>query len=114
MEKYCKGLYFIDIIIEEISTHIDNLENVMKKNPKLILKNKKLGIYIDIDKEIDLIMKETCINFEIKNTLKNAKNTNLENNILETKNINWLQWYRYSCAFDSFIASFVLVFILYY
>ena len=31
MEKYCKGIYFIDNIIEEISTHIDILENEMKK-----------------------------------------------------------------------------------
>ena len=33
-------------------------------------------------------MKETSINFEIKDTLKNAKKTHFENNILEKKNIH--------------------------
>ena len=33
-------------------------------------------------------MKETSFNFEIKDTLKDAKKTNLENNILKEKNIH--------------------------
>ncbi len=64
----------------------------MKKNPKLLSKNKKLGINYDIDKEIDLILKETSINFEINDEIENADITNKEKSILEAKNIHWLQW----------------------
>ena len=106
-KKIAKGFILIDNIIEEISTHIDYLKIWMKKNPKLLSKNKKLGINYDIDKEIDLILKETSINFEVNDEIENADITNKEKSILEAKNIHWLQWYSNSCAFDSFIASFI-------
>lgn len=80
MEKETKGILFIDNIIEEITSHINLLEEVMKSNPKKISKNKKLGLYVDfdIDNEINQVLEE----------LKSNDNNILKKKILKIRLMN--------------------------
>ena len=107
MEKFCKGINFIDNIIDEVSTHIDILETEMKKNPKLISKNKKKGVIVDIYKEIEFTLNETIVKEDKIHIEDNTNKTDSEDYNNEKDKIRWLKWYRNSCAFDSFFASFV-------
>ena len=79
----------------------------MKKNPKLISQNKKIGVIVDVYKEIEFILNETIVKEDIIYIEDNTNKTDSEDYNNEKDKIRWLKWYRNSCAFDSFFAWFV-------
>ena len=81
----------------------------MKSNPKIISKNKKLNINkeLDLDSEIKDILEEINNNENLQYSKININNENEYINQIYINKVKWLEWYKNSCAFDSFIAAFV-------